>query len=173
MGWALLLGQLGRVVWVCAVHAVQVSASCQLVSPHFASSEDFPCSRRSKYLSPCLGKASAGQLKGCPWGEVMVTVCHCQDSELDAMHKTNSPATYEVYAMQNSPPVQGDDAYFQPLPFDGTKLISGVTAMENPHSKDKYFNDIKDSHYLMVPKGKSHLGDINSVDALAKCVEIP
>jgi len=103
--------------------------------------------------------------------EVMATVC--QDPEPDAVRQTDSPATYEVYAMQNTPPVREDDAYFQPLPFDGTELISGVTAVANPRDKDNYFDDIKDSHYLMVPEGKSHLGDINDVDALAKCLEIP
>jgi hypothetical protein len=41
--------------------------------------------------------------------EVMATVC--QDPKPDAVHKTNSPATYEVYAMQNTLPVWEDDAY--------------------------------------------------------------
>jgi hypothetical protein len=75
--------------------------------------------------------------------------------------------------MQNTPPVREDDACFQPLLFDGTELISDVTAVANPRDEDKYFEDITESHYILAPKGKSHLGNINGFDTLAKCLEIP
>jgi len=97
--------------------------------------------------------------------EIVATVCH--DPELDA-------ATYEVFAMQNAPSVGEDDPYLPPLPFDGTEFMTGVTAMTNPRDDDKYFDDIKDcSRYLIVPQGKSHLGDINDPNTFAKCLEIP
>ena len=65
--------------------------------------------------------------------------------------------------MQNTPSVWEDNPYFQPLPFDGSEFMSGITAVANPCEKDKYFEDIKDcTPYLIAPKGKSHLGDINN-----------
>lgn len=76
--------------------------------------------------------------------------------------------------MQNTPVCGEDDPYFQPLPFDGTEFMSGVTAVTNSRDKNIYFKDIKDcTHYLIVPQGKSHLCDINGPNTLAKCLEIP
>jgi hypothetical protein len=103
--------------------------------------------------------------------EIVATACY--DSELDTVSKTNGPPTYEVFVMQNAPSLAEDDSYFPPLPFDGTDFMAGITAVTNPRDKDKYFHDVKDcSRYLVVPQGKSHLGDING-NTLFKCLEIP
>ena len=99
--------------------------------------------------------------------EVIATVC--RDPKPDADRKTNGPVAYEVFAMQNTPSAREDDPYFQPLPPDGTELMPGVVT--NPGDKDNYFKDINDcTHCLIVPKGKSHLGDINGYNTLAKCL---
>jgi hypothetical protein len=124
--------------------------------------------------------------------EVIATVCHAP--EPDVGRKTSGSGAYEVYAMQNTPSAQEahdhtpsaqeahdhtpsaqeDDPYFQPLPSDGTELMSHVTAVANPRGEHKYFDATKRStQYLVVPQGKSHLGDINGTEVFTKCLAIP
>jgi hypothetical protein len=104
--------------------------------------------------------------------EVIATVWH--DPEPDVGRKASSSGAYQVYAMQNTPCAQEDDPYFPPLPFDGTELMSHVTAVTNPRDDHKYIDPTDQvTRYLMVPQGKSHLGDINVTEVFTQCFKIP
>jgi hypothetical protein len=107
--------------------------------------------------------------------EIIATVCHDPKPDVVAGRETNKTAAYEIFAMWNTVPE--DVLYFQPIPFDGSEDMSGVTAMTNPRDADMYFEGTDDREFcLQTPQGKSHLGIVNQSDAssvLIKCLEIP